>query len=166
MYQGGKPIRVLLIILLVLSFFSLSFMTLSDLKVADELYDRIHELNYKEFARAPGFEERTLAIQHHKSDGDMYVDIYMNEVLEKVLEASEPIEQWPVGSLFVKETYADEEFVHIVASEKREDGWVFMQWRTDGVAEFAGKPQVCLNCHMKGDDMVRAFRFPQYQKSK
>lgn len=141
-------------------------MTLKDLKDADELYDRIHAQNYKEFARAPGFEERTLAIQPHESGEDMYVDIYMNEVLEKVLKANEPIEEWPVGSLFVKETYADEELVATVASEKREDGWVFMQWRTDGVAEFAGKPQVCWDCHMKGDDMVHAFRFPQYQKSK
>ena len=158
--------RLSLFALLVLSFFSLSFMTLKDLNDADELYARIQAQNYKEFARAPGFEERTLAIQHRESDGDMYVDIYMNEVLEKTLEVNEPIEEWPVGSLFVKEAYADEEFVHILASEKREDGWVFMQWRTDGVAEFAGRPQVCLNCHMKGDDMVRAFRFPQYQKSK
>ncbi len=65
-------------------------MTLKDLNDADELYARIHELNYKQFARAPGFEERTLAIQHNEGDQDMYVDIYMNEVLEKVLEANEP----------------------------------------------------------------------------
>ncbi|GJM15161.1 MAG: hypothetical protein DHS20C13_04880 [Thermodesulfobacteriota bacterium] len=158
--------KLSLVALLVFSFLSLSFMTLKDVNDADELYARINELNYKQFARAPGFEERTLAIQHNEGDQDMYVDIYMNEVLEKVLEANDPIEQWPVGSLFVKEAYRDEEFMHILASEKLEDGWVFMQWRTDGVAEFAGKPQVCLNCHMKGDDMVRAFRFPQYQKSK
>ena len=163
--MGGSTIRAFLVALTILSFFSLSFMTLKDVNDADELYGRIHELNYKQFARAPGFEERTLAIQHTEGDVDIYVDIYMNEVLEDVLQAKEPISEWPLGSLFVKEAYKDGELVHILASEKREDGWVFMQWRTDGAAEFAGRPKSCLNCHMKGDDMVRAFRFPQYQKN-
>ena len=49
-------------------------MSLKDLNDADELYDRIIQMNYKQFTRAPGFEERTLAIQHTEGEEDMYVD--------------------------------------------------------------------------------------------
>lgn len=158
--------RLLLSALIFISFFSLSFMTLGDLKVADELYDRIYELNYKEFARAPGFETRQLAIQPHDDGSEMYVDIYINNVLVKALESKEPLDEWPVGALLVKETYINGKFRALGANEKRQDGWVINQWNADGIAEFANKPKVCWNCHMKGDDMVLGFRFPQHENTK
>ena len=76
------------VMILILSFLSLSFMTLKDVNDADELYDRIIASDYRTFARVPGFEERTLAIQPHDSGGDMYVDIYMNDVLEDVVNTA------------------------------------------------------------------------------
>jgi len=155
----------ILLALIVFSFFSLSFMTLKDLKIADELYDRIHAQNYKEFARAPGFETRQPAIQPHEDGSEMYVDIYINDMLVKALQGNE-LQEWPVGSLLVKETYINGEFRALGANEKREDGWVINQWNADGVAEFAGRPKKCWNCHQNGDDMVLGFRFPQYQNKK
>jgi len=159
-------VKSLLIVLLVFSFLSLSFMTLKDLKDADELYERINALSYKEFARAPGWGERSRATIPHQEGQEIYVDIYINDVILEALEANEPLEEWPVGSLLVKDTYVNGEYTSVGANEKRKDGWVIMQWNADGVAEFAGKPKVCWNCHKIGDDMVRAFRFPQYQDSK
>ena len=158
--------RILFLLLLTASFLSLSFMTLSDLKIADELYDRIHNLNYKTFVRAPGFETRQRALQTQEDEEEMWVDIYINDVMVKALESEKNIEEWPVGSLLVKETYIDGKFVSLGANEKREDGWVINQWNADGIAEVANRPKVCWNCHQAGDDMVLGFRFPQYQIQK
>lgn len=153
-------------LLLVASFFSLSFMTLTDLKIADELYERIHKLKYKTFTKAPGFETRQLALQTQEDEEEMWVDIYINDVLVKALESGENLREWPVGSLLVKETYIYGRFVSLGANEKRENGWVINQWNAKGIAEVANRPKVCWSCHEKGDDMVLGFRFPQYQKSK
>jgi hypothetical protein len=160
--------RVLLIVLLVFSFFSLSFMTLKDLKDADELYERITVLNYKKFVRAPGFEKRTQseAEMQHFFKEPLTVDIYMNEIVEEAL-TKDSIEEWPVGSLLVKDGFLDDKLELISVLEKREDGWFYAEWNGEATAKTAGYAvQVCIGCHASGDDMVRAFRFPQYRDSK
>jgi hypothetical protein len=125
---------------------------------ARALWDEIHELDYRSFSRAPGYETSQPSSIH----GDR-VDIYINDTVVAALEAGEPLTEWPLGSLIVKDGLDGDGGLDLVAvMDKREDGWFFAEY-TDlgsGDALYSGRPSLCVDCHSSGDDDVRAFDFP------
>jgi hypothetical protein len=127
---------------------------------ADALWARIHQEDYRSFAHAPGYEQRQPSNTAHSD----FVDIYVNEVLEQVLTAGDPIAAWPVGSLIVKDGFDSGGSLALVAVlDKRADGWFFAEYNDTeaGTAKYSGQPDICLGCHDAGSDEVLAFTLPQ-----
>ena len=113
---------------------------------------------YRQFAHAPGYETTQPSFAPH---GDS-VDVFVNDVVQTVLEAGEIIESWPVGSLIVKDGFnAQGELELIAVMEKQETGWFYAEWLDleSGDASYSGQPGVCV-CHASGADSVRTFGFP------
>jgi hypothetical protein len=125
---------------------------------ARALWQRLQELDYRSYARAPGFEMRLPSNAPHSDR----VDIYINQVVAGALAAGEPLDEWPTGSLIVKDGFAGSRLDLVAVMEKREDGWFWAEY-TDpgsGEAKFSGTPEICIDCHDSGDDFVRAFPLP------
>ena len=126
---------------------------------ARAFWEEIQSLNYRSFARAPGYATRSSSNAPHGDE----VDIYINEVVEEALQASSPITTWPIGSLIIKDGFDDNGVHELVAvMEKRESGWYWAEYfdLESGEAKFSGQPQICLSCHQSGADYVLAFPFP------
>lgn len=127
---------------------------------ARALKRRIYELDYRSWRRAPGYETRQDARAPHSD----YVDIYVNDVVTAALDAGEPLDAWPVGSLIVKdgfERFNDSRPEIIAVMEKRDDGWFWAEYFDDDDAKYSGQPDICLDCHDSGNDYVRAFALPR-----
>ncbi len=152
--------------LLGLSILCVSWMSLKDVRHADDLHELLNKENYRSYARAPGFEKRVFSSVPHEAIEEIYVDIYINDVIQKALTASNQLDEWPVGSVLVKDGFKNRKHVLTAALEKSADGWFWVQWNSEGLAQIAGTPEFCRSCHNKGDDMVRSFRFPQYNDRK
>lgn len=145
---------------------ALSFMTLADVNDADELYNRINLQSYREFARPSGFENRTQSdaeIQHFFKQ-PLTVDIYINKIIDEAL-TKDSINEWPPGSLLVKDAFLDNKLELTSVMEKRENGWFYAEWNARGVAKAAGySVPDCIRCHASGDDMLQSIHFPQNYK--
>lgn len=124
---------------------------------ADALWHQIHDLNYRGFSRAPGYEVRRDSNAPHGGA----VDIYVNATVRSALDARTPLTEWPAGSLIVKDGWDGDENVLVAAMEKRADGWYWAEWNGEGTAKYSGKPDLCIDCHSSGADHVRAFPFPR-----
>lgn len=123
------------------------------------LYERIQSESYQSFAKAPGYDTPQPSQAPHSD----ITQIFVNDVVAAALAANEPITEWPVGSLIVKDGYdSDNDLAVIAAMDKREDGWFWAEWLdpTDSSTDFSGKPELCLDCHDAGDDFVQGFAFP------
>lgn len=123
------------------------------------LYERIMSENYQSFQTAPGYETRLPSQAPHSDE----TQIFVNGTVADVLAAGEPITEWPVGSLIVKDGYTDDgELDLIAAMDKRDDGWFWAEWldASDSETDFSGKPDKCISCHEAGDDFVQGFAFP------
>lgn len=123
---------------------------------AKELWQRIHDEGYRDWQRAPGYEERQPAGSPH-SDA---VDIYVNEVVRAALSADEALTEWPEGALIVKDGYDGSTLEIVAAMEKRAGRWFWAEWDGHGDSIFSGSPPTCTDCHESGDDFVRAFDLP------
>ena len=123
---------------------------------AAELWDRIHEEDYRSWSRAPGYDGRTPSDAPHGNE----VEIYVDEVLANALEG-EPLTAWPDGSLIVKDGWDGSELELVAVMEKRGSNWYWAEYDAEGTASYSGEPDVCIDCHRSGDDHVRAFRFPE-----
>jgi hypothetical protein len=116
---------------------------------AQALYDRIQELDYRNtFAPAPGFETRQPSNTAHSD----FSAIYINETVANVLEAAEPLTEWPLDSLIIKDGSDSGGTVDLIAvMEKRSDGWYWAEYldpsEPDGGVKYSGKPDVCIDCH-------------------
>jgi hypothetical protein len=124
---------------------------------AAALWSRIQSASYRRWARAPGFEQRRSSSAAH---GDA-VDIYVDETISEALRSPTALTAWPTGSLIVKDGFDDGDFELVAAMEKRQDGWFWAEWDSDGDASYSGKPSICIDCHASGSDSVRAFALPQ-----
>ena len=122
---------------------------------ADAFWDKIHEENYTSFAKAPGYATAQPAQGPHGEE----VNIYVNSIVEETL-AGPSIDEWPIGSLIVKDALEGNKVTVVAAMEKRDDGWYWAEWSSDGKALYSGKPSVCTGCHGSGADFVRAFALP------
>ena len=126
---------------------------------ATALWDRINAEGYRSFNRAPGYE----ATQPSAAPHGNRVDIYVNDVIQNVLDAGEPVTSWPVGSLIVKDGFdADGELEIVAVMDKQDTGWFYAEWigLDNDEAAYSGQPAVCVNCHASGADEVRGFGFP------
>ena len=125
---------------------------------ARALWQRLQELEYRNFTRAPGYEMRRDSDAPHSDR----VDIYINQVVADALAAGEPLEEWPIGSLIVKDGFDGGSLDLVAAMEKREDGWFWVEWTDPGSddAKYSGTPELCIDCHDSGNDFVRAFPLP------
>jgi hypothetical protein len=122
------------------------------------LWQAIHADDYRNFARAPGYETRRAASSPHSDK----VDIYINDVLQDALQAGETLTAWPEGSLVVKDGFEDNGALELVAvMEKRTNGWFYAEYFDfSGKSDYSGKPDVCTGCHSSGADFIRSFGFP------
>ena len=126
---------------------------------ANAMWERIHQENYRGFARAPGYETRQPSNTAHSDQ----VDIYVNDVLAQALTQS-GIGSWPVGSLIVKDGFTSDGDLELVAvMDKRSEGWFWVEYNDveAGKANYSGMPDICTGCHESGADFVRAFTFPE-----
>jgi hypothetical protein len=140
---------------LVVSFCLLGCGDDEDPKGAKDLLQRVRDDDYKSWQRAPGYETRQESNAPH-SDA---VDIYVNDVIADALAAAEPLEEWPVGSIIVKEGFSDGEREVIALMEKESTGWFWAEFFGSD-SKYSGTPEICIDCHERGDDHVRAFNLP------
>lgn len=129
---------------------------------ARTLWERINAEDYHSFSRAPGYETTQPSAAPHGNR----VDIYVNDVVQNVLDAGEAINDWPVGSLIVKDGFdADGKLDIVAVMDKQDNGWFYAEWigLESDEASYSGQPAVCVNCHASGADEVRAFGFPAPQ---
>lgn len=106
--------------------------------------------------RAPGYETRRSSNAPHGGS----VDIYVNDVVADALANETGLTEWPLGSIIVKDGFDDGDLDLIAIMEKREDGWFWAEYDNDGDSLYSGKPDLCIDCHRRGTDHVRAFSFP------
>ena len=123
---------------------------------ARNLLASAREQDYRSWDRAPGFPGRTASNAPH---GDA-VDIYVNDAIADALAIGEPLTAWPLGSLIVKDGWDGSDLELIALMEKRADGWFYAEFDADGDPSYSGHPDVCIDCHARGSDYVRAFRLP------
>jgi hypothetical protein len=124
---------------------------------ARDLYQRIQGADYRSWRRPPGYETRQKTSAPH---GDS-VDIYVNDIVAAALDAGEPLEAWPEGSLIVKDGFEGDDLELVAAMEKRDGVWFWAEY-FDGDAKYSGQPGICLECHERGaNDFVRAFPMPR-----
>jgi hypothetical protein len=122
---------------------------------ARALWDRIHELDYRTWERAPGYASRRPSDAPHSAA----VEIFVSEVVSDALRADTTLTRWPVGSLIVKDGWDGGDLELVAVMLKREDGWYWAEYDAEGSAAYSGAPSLCIGCHSSGDDFVRAFAF-------
>ncbi len=123
---------------------------------ADTFWSAIHAAKYTDFAHAPGYATKQPTSAPHGDE----VLIYVNDTLASALTAGKPLTAWPEGSLIVKDAYEGGAVTAVAAMEKRQGAWYWGEWSADGTARYSGKPDLCINCHESGGDLVRAFPLP------
>ncbi len=124
---------------------------------AAELWQQVHDDQYRRWQRAPGYEQRRATNAPH---GDA-VDIYVNDVVADVLASSAALDVWPEGSVIVKDGFDGSDLELVAVMEKRSDGWFWAEYDSDGNPAYSGTPEICIDCHASGDDGVRAFLLPR-----
>jgi hypothetical protein len=122
-----------------------------------ELLSRVQTENYREWARAPGWESRRPSISGGHG-GEL--DIYVNDTIAAVLDGGQTIGAWLTGSTIVKDVWNGSTLHAIAIMDKRADGWYWAEFKGTGEVLAAGHPQGCLDCHERADDYVRAFALP------
>lgn len=133
-----------------------------DPAAAKDLFNRVSTSNYRTtWKRAPEFPYRKPSFTDH-SDA---VEIFVDPTMSKALAGPDPITQWPVGAIIVKESYANNTLNAFAMMEKKPDGsWFWAEYNADGKALYSGKPDVCVDCHdnRKGySDWVYAIELPK-----
>lgn len=123
---------------------------------ARAFWDRIQAEDYRSWARAPGYPERHPSRAAHGDE----VEVFVNEVVVDAL-ATPGIDEWPVGSVIVKDGYDGGDLCFVAGMEKvGPDEWFWVEYGSDGDTLFSGAPAICTGCHAVGDDWVRTFVLP------
>ena len=136
----------------------------------NELLVAVQKAKYAEWARAPGKEEREPTLAPHSGA----VEVFINDVVERAIanEDGLGLTQWPEGSTIVLEGYAaatleegapPDEPVQIAIMQKHGGTWRWEQYQAEdlGAPRFAGRPDVCVGCHVGAQDFVRGFSLPR-----
>lgn len=123
---------------------------------ARRLWERIQAEGYRDWAPAPGYEERVPSRAAH---GDA-VAIYVNDVVEADLAMVPPVRAWSDGAIIVKDGFDGSDLSLVAVMEKTDGEWFWAEYDDDGCSLFSGAPDLCTGCHAIGDDFVRGFFFP------
>lgn len=132
------------------------------------LWDKINSgAGFRSWARAPGYATRRESFTLHAREVDIYVSKEMDDTLRTPLTATSTKlpNEWPVGSIVVKEGFSGGSMKLVAVMEKRADGWFWAEYfDTDGTAKFSGRPSVCIDCHdnrRSYSDWVYSFELPR-----
>jgi hypothetical protein len=128
---------------------------------ARELWARLQGARYESWPRPPNYEGGPKPSFTAHADK---VEIYLNPEIAKALAERKPLpnNEWPRGSLVVKRGYTTGgKLVLVAAMDKRQDGWFFYEYDSDGKPIFSGRPKLCVDCHEKGADKIWSFGFPR-----
>lgn len=133
---------------------------------AQALWEKLQQAQYRKWAPVPGFATPQPAKQpfHNLLDSrPLMVTIYMNEIMANAAKASAPLKAWPEGALLVKDAFQGDDWIGLVAMEKRKGSWFWVQWNPDGSATHSGQPSDCINCHTKhaDNDMLATVALPR-----
>jgi hypothetical protein len=120
---------------------------------------------FRAWQRAPGFPKRKPSFTAHADA----VEIWVSKEISVALGAppSAPLAEWPVGSIVVKEGFADttgDRRKLVAVMEKRTDGWFWAEYDDGGESKYSGRPGVCVDCHDNRraySDWVYAFELPR-----
>ena len=123
---------------------------------ARALLAKVRKQEYRSWDRAPGYETRRPTSAPHANS----VDIYVNDLVQEVLAVGEPTTSWLEGSIIVKDGFSGSDLELIAIMEKRSDGWYWAEYDDDGDPDYSGHPEICIDCHRRGSDFVRAFALP------
>jgi hypothetical protein len=124
---------------------------------ADVLWSAIHDADYTAWTPAPGYETAQPTVRAHGSTAR----VYLNAVMQAAATGT-AIETWPLEAVLVKDSYdAAGNPSLIAAMEKTADGWFFAEWSALGEVMYAGQPEVCLGCHLAGQDLVLSVPLPR-----
>lgn len=123
---------------------------------ATGLWDIMTAEDYLTWERAPGYEEPVEATGPHGEQ----VEIYVNDVMTLALTEA-GAEEWPEGSIIVKDAFVGDRLDQIAAMWKRDGVWFYAEYEPAGqvIAEGEEDPQ-CTGCHSSGSDFVNAFELP------
>lgn len=132
---------------------------------ARALWDEIHaEGGFRAWRRAPGYLTRQPSFTAHSNA----VDIFVNAPVAQTLESSERADEWPVGSIVVKEGFRGLEpsaaRAIVAVMKKQPDGWFWAEYDGEGETLFSGRPKVCVDCHDNRatySDWVYSFELPR-----
>lgn len=149
--------RPLFFSLLAVVFLSTGCRESTDPVRAEALLVRVQTENYPNWQRAPGFLTRQPSLAAHDDE----VEIFVNDVVATALGSTTRLNEWPPGSVIVKEGYSDNSLGLIAIMEKEPaGGWFWAEYTDSGDVLFSGEPTICVGCHQIGDDQVRAFYLP------
>ena len=124
-----------------------------DREGADELYRRLQSASYRTtFSRPAGYAVRTPSSTAPADE----VEIFVNGVARDTLQRTPPPTSMPPGAIIVKDVFRDGELRLIAAMEKRFDGWFWAEWDSAGRSIYSGRPGLCIDCHRRGEDFIRA----------
>ncbi len=133
---------------------------------ARALYAKVNEgAGFRSWRRAPGFPERKPSFTAHARA----VEIFVNEPIAGALDGPDPVTEWPVGSIVVKEGFSGDRRVLVAIMEKRApgrgpDAWFWTETDGDGEPLYSGRPAVCVDCHderARYSDWVYSFELPR-----
>jgi hypothetical protein len=123
---------------------------------ARALLAKVRQQEYRSWDRAPGYETRRSTSAPHADS----VDIYVNDLVQEVLSTDASATSWLEGSIIVKDGFSGSDLELIAIMEKRSDGWYWAEYDDDGDPDYSGHPEICIDCHRRGSDYVRAFGLP------
>lgn len=124
-----------------------------DSEGADALWNRLQSGGYRtNYPRPAGYEQRKPSKTAH---GDA-VEIFVNTPARDTLQRVPAPTAMPPGALIVKDVYKNGELKLIAAMEKRYDGWFWAEWDEKGNTIYSGRPGLCIDCHRRGEDFIRA----------
>lgn len=124
-----------------------------DSEGAAALWGRLQSSSYRaSYHRPRGYETRQPSNTAH---GDQ-VEIFVNTVARDTLLRVPAPTAMPPGAIIVKDVYKNGELKLVAAMEKRFDGWFWAEWDEKGSAIYSGRPGLCIDCHRRGEDFIRA----------
>ena len=129
-----------------------------------ELLTQVQDDDYRGWARPAGYDARKPSNSTHGGA----VEVFTNAVVAEALANKDGLglTAWPENATIVIEGYADEmvgEFGQIAVMQKQHGTWYWEQYQADDLERprFRGRPDICLGCHIGGQDFVRSFGLPK-----
>lgn len=114
---------------------------------AVDLLGQARAAAYVDWAEMPGFDPTAPSTSPHGQTSS----VYLNRVLAEAIADGPP---WPVGSVVVKDSWADGEVLVRALMRKDEAGWFYALFDADDRIVAAGVPSHCLDCHDDGRDQL------------